>query len=166
MRLLVHLKLNISTDPVLSLFAAITFSSVQVEAVHNLCLRYPRKYKMLLKFLAAALREDGGFQYKKQIVESILDLMKQVAASKELGTRFLSNPLLAVANSYRRPSSARLLSFLCVLLCLRQFPVFSFPGFFLGDRSLCLPSFFTHLSAHFIRSYSQFSYRQSRCVAS
>lgn len=38
-----------------------------------------------MTFLANILREEGGFEYKKAIVESILEIVGQIPESKEAG---------------------------------------------------------------------------------
>ena len=38
-----------------------------------------------MAFLSSVLREEGGFEYKKKIVESIMTLMDTIKESKEIG---------------------------------------------------------------------------------
>jgi len=61
------------------------FKIVVVEAIQSLCLRYPAKHRSMLQFLASVLREEGGFEFKKSIVESILVLITQIPEAKEAG---------------------------------------------------------------------------------
>ena len=61
------------------------FKTVVVKAIQNLCIKFPSKYRGLLGFLAGCLREDGGFEYKKSIVDAILDIIKEIPDSKEVG---------------------------------------------------------------------------------
>jgi coatomer protein complex subunit gamma len=49
---------------------------VVVEAIRALALKFPGKQRALMAFLAGALREEGGFEYKKAIVASILQLIQ------------------------------------------------------------------------------------------
>jgi hypothetical protein len=49
---------------------------VVVEAIRSLALKFPGKQRALMAFLAGALREEGGFDYKKAIVASILQLIQ------------------------------------------------------------------------------------------
>ena len=44
-----------------------------------------QKYRSLMNFLSNVLREDGGFEYKKVIVDSILILIKEIPEAKEPG---------------------------------------------------------------------------------
>lgn len=47
-----------------------------MEAIRSLALKFPSKQRALMAFLAGALREEGGFEYKKAIVSSILQLIQ------------------------------------------------------------------------------------------
>ncbi|ONL95695.1 Coatomer subunit gamma [Zea mays] len=51
------------------------FKIVVVEAIRSLCLKFPLKYRSMLNFLSNSLREEGGFEYKKAIVDSIVTLI-------------------------------------------------------------------------------------------
>ena len=62
---------------------------VVVEAVRALCLKYPSKHRALMTFLASILREEGGFEYKKAIVEAILTLIRDIPDAKESGLGYL-----------------------------------------------------------------------------
>lgn len=61
------------------------FKIVVVEAIRSLCLKFPQKYRALMNFLSNVLREDGGFEYKKAIVDSILILIREIPDAKESG---------------------------------------------------------------------------------
>lgn len=65
------------------------FKIVVVEAIRSLCLKFPQKYRALMNFLSTVLREDGGFEYKKAIVDSILILIRQIPDAKESGLAHL-----------------------------------------------------------------------------
>lgn len=54
-----------------------------VNAIHALCIKYPNKYYALMNFLGNALREEGGYEYKKAIVDAYLGLMDKIPESKE-----------------------------------------------------------------------------------
>ena len=60
-----------------------------VEAVRSLCLKYPHKHRTLMSFLSNILREEGGFDYKKAIVDSILILIRKIPEAKEPGLSHL-----------------------------------------------------------------------------
>ena len=48
-----------------------------------------QKYRALMNFLSNVLREDGGFEYKKAIVDSILILIREIPDAKESGLSHL-----------------------------------------------------------------------------
>lgn len=66
------------------------FKVVVVEAIKALCLKFPSKQRGLMAFLSSALREDGGFDYKKSIVDAILSLIREIPDAKETGLMQLS----------------------------------------------------------------------------
>ena len=49
-----------------------------VRSLQRLCLTYPAKHRVLVGFLSNFLREEGGFDFKRAIVTSIITLIKQV----------------------------------------------------------------------------------------
>ena len=59
------------------------FKIVVVTAIRQLCLKYPLKHRVLVGFLAATLREEGGFEFKKAITDSIVELMYAIPETKE-----------------------------------------------------------------------------------
>ncbi|KAM0949878.1 putative clathrin/coatomer adaptor, adaptin-like, coatomer/calthrin adaptor appendage [Dioscorea sansibarensis] len=61
------------------------FKIVVVEAIRSLCLKFPLKYRSLMSFLSNILREEGGFEYKKAIVDSIVILIRDIPDAKESG---------------------------------------------------------------------------------
>jgi len=65
------------------------FKIVVVEAIRSLCLKFPQKYRALMNFLSSILREEGGFEYKKAIVDSILILIREIPDAKESGLSHL-----------------------------------------------------------------------------
>lgn len=54
-----------------------------VEAVHALSIKYPNKYQVLLSYLSNSLRDPGGYEYKRSIVNSMMDIMKSIPDAKE-----------------------------------------------------------------------------------
>jgi coatomer subunit gamma len=66
------------------------FKIVVVEAIRGLCLKFPSKYRGMLSFLAGVLREDGGFEYKRAIVDAILAIIQEIPEAKETGLGQLS----------------------------------------------------------------------------
>eukprot|EP00475_Leptophrys_vorax_P004173 TRINITY_DN12491_c0_g1_i1.p1 TRINITY_DN12491_c0_g1~~TRINITY_DN12491_c0_g1_i1.p1 ORF type:complete len:892 (+),score=138.66 TRINITY_DN12491_c0_g1_i1:102-2777(+) len=65
------------------------FKIVVVEAIRSLCLKFPQKYRVLMNFLSGILREEGGFEYKKAIVDAILILIREIPDAKEIGLSHL-----------------------------------------------------------------------------
>eukprot|EP00276_Gloeochaete_wittrockiana_P011671 CAMPEP_0184373074 /NCGR_PEP_ID=MMETSP1089-20130417/164288_1 /TAXON_ID=38269 ORGANISM="Gloeochaete wittrockiana, Strain SAG46.84" /NCGR_SAMPLE_ID=MMETSP1089 /ASSEMBLY_ACC=CAM_ASM_000445 /LENGTH=897 /DNA_ID=CAMNT_0026715973 /DNA_START=26 /DNA_END=2719 /DNA_ORIENTATION=+ len=65
------------------------FKIVVVDAIRSLCLKFPAKYRTLMTFLSTILREEGGFEYKKSIVDSILTLINEIPEAKEPGLSHL-----------------------------------------------------------------------------
>ncbi|KAK5770692.1 coatomer subunit gamma isoform X1 [Gossypium arboreum] len=61
------------------------FKIVVVEAIRSLCLKFPLKHRSLMNFLSNILREEGGFEYKKAIVDSIVILIRDIPEAKESG---------------------------------------------------------------------------------
>ncbi|KAK9677867.1 hypothetical protein RND81_11G172700 [Saponaria officinalis] len=61
------------------------FKIVVVEAIRSLCLKFPLKFRSLMNFLSNILREEGGFEYKKAIVDSIVILIRDIPDAKENG---------------------------------------------------------------------------------
>ncbi|CAM8922598.1 unnamed protein product [Rhodiola kirilowii] len=61
------------------------FKIVVVEAIRSLCIKFPLKYRALMNFLSNILREEGGFEYKKCIVDSIVILIRDIPDAKESG---------------------------------------------------------------------------------
>ncbi|XP_062210473.1 coatomer subunit gamma-1 [Phragmites australis] len=61
------------------------FKIVVVEAIRSLCLKFPLKHRSMLNFLSNSLREEGAFEYKKAIVDSIVTLISEIPDAKEIG---------------------------------------------------------------------------------
>lgn len=59
------------------------FKIVVVKAIRELCSKYPKKHRVMVSFLATFLREEGGYEFKKSIVDSIVDLMSAITDTKE-----------------------------------------------------------------------------------
>jgi len=64
------------------------FKVTIVEAIRTLCLKFPSKQAGMLSFLSGILREEGGYEFKRSVVESMFDLIKFVPESKEDGKSF------------------------------------------------------------------------------
>eukprot|EP00020_Sapocribrum_chincoteaguense_P002773 CAMPEP_0170750244 /NCGR_PEP_ID=MMETSP0437-20130122/10824_1 /TAXON_ID=0 /ORGANISM="Sexangularia sp." /LENGTH=919 /DNA_ID=CAMNT_0011089219 /DNA_START=57 /DNA_END=2816 /DNA_ORIENTATION=+ len=87
------------------------FKVVVVDAIRGLALKFPEKHRVLMGFLATALRDEGGFPFKRSIVEAILEITRAIPEAKEAGLShlcefiedcefsFLSNKILHVLGS-------------------------------------------------------------------
>ena len=54
-----------------------------VRSLQKLCLTYPAKHRVLVGFLSNFLREEGGFDFKRSIVNGIISLIRAVPESTE-----------------------------------------------------------------------------------
>ena len=61
------------------------FKVIVVDAVRSLCLKFPSKHVQMVSFLSSCLREEGGYEYKRAIVEAIFDFVQNIPDSKEAG---------------------------------------------------------------------------------
>ncbi|KAI9140271.1 adaptin N terminal region-domain-containing protein [Paraphysoderma sedebokerense] len=59
------------------------FKIIVIDAIRALALKFPAKQSIMLGFLSGVLRDEGGYEYKKSIVEAIFDLVKTVPECKE-----------------------------------------------------------------------------------
>ena len=59
------------------------FKVTIVEAVRTLALKFPNKQSGFLTFLSGILRDEGGFEFKRAVVEAIMDLIRFVPEAKE-----------------------------------------------------------------------------------
>ena len=74
-----------------------------MDAVHKLCIKFPTKFRSMMSFLSSVLREEGGFEYKKSIINAILGIVRTVAESKETALTHL----LRVHRGLRVPTCPR-----------------------------------------------------------
>ncbi|KAG2460094.1 COPG2 protein, partial [Polypterus senegalus] len=65
------------------------FKVVVVQAISALCQKYPRKHSVMMNFLSNMLRDDGGFEYKRAIVDCIIGFIEENPESKETGLAHL-----------------------------------------------------------------------------
>lgn len=65
------------------------FKIVVVQAIRSLCQKFPRKHNVMMNFLSSMLREEGGFEYKKAIVDTIINIIEDNQDSKEAGLSHL-----------------------------------------------------------------------------
>jgi len=59
------------------------FKVTIVEAVRTLALKFPNKQSGFLAFLSGILRDEGGYDFKRAVVEAIMDLIRFVPEAKE-----------------------------------------------------------------------------------
>lgn len=66
------------------------FKVVVVDAIRALCLKYPSKHRALLAFLSHMLREEGGYEFKRAIVDAMLGLLSRIPEAREAGLLHLA----------------------------------------------------------------------------
>lgn len=59
------------------------FKVVIIQAIRELCVKFPVKHRVMIGFLATFLREEGGYEFKKSIVDGMVDLMQMMPETKE-----------------------------------------------------------------------------------
>lgn len=59
------------------------FKVIVVDAVRSLSFKFPAKQAAMLGFLAGVLRDEGGYEFKRAVVEAIFSMAKFVSSSKE-----------------------------------------------------------------------------------
>ena len=59
------------------------FKVIVVDAIRSLCLKFPTKQALMLNFLSGVLRDEGGYDFKRAVVEAIFDMIKHITDSKE-----------------------------------------------------------------------------------
>ena len=59
------------------------FKVIIVEAIRSLCLKFPSKHASMLTFLSSVLRDEGGYDFKRAVVEAIFDMIKYIGECKE-----------------------------------------------------------------------------------
>lgn len=65
------------------------FKIVVVDAIRALCLKFPKKHMVMMGFLSQMLREEGGFDYKKSIVDAIIGIIEENNDAKDSGLSHL-----------------------------------------------------------------------------
>ncbi|KAI1283188.1 Coatomer subunit gamma-2 [Halotydeus destructor] len=65
------------------------FKVVVVSATRQLCAKFPKKHNVMMSFLSNMLREEGGFEYKRSIVDTIINIIEDNPESKEAGLSYL-----------------------------------------------------------------------------
>ncbi|CAO3663053.1 unnamed protein product [Rhizopus stolonifer] len=65
------------------------FKVIVVEAIRSLCLKFPAKQAIMLSFLSNVLRDEGGYNFKKAVVEAIFDMVKHITECKDIALSHL-----------------------------------------------------------------------------
>ncbi len=52
-------------------------------------MKFPRKHSVMMSFLSSMLRDEGGFDYKKAIVDTIISIIEENPEAKEAGLAHL-----------------------------------------------------------------------------
>ncbi|KAK3920493.1 Coatomer subunit gamma-2 [Frankliniella fusca] len=65
------------------------FKIVVVQAIRALCTKFPRKHSVLMNFLSAMLRDEGGLDYKASIADTIITIIESNPEAKETGLAHL-----------------------------------------------------------------------------
>ena len=55
-----------------------------VESLRKLCFTHPTKHQVIVGFMSNFLREEGGFEFKKTIVDAIISLLRAVPETVEI----------------------------------------------------------------------------------
>ncbi|KAG8219412.1 coatomer subunit gamma [Butyriboletus roseoflavus] len=59
------------------------FKVIVVDAIRSLCLKFPSKHVSMLAFLSGVLRDEGGYEFKRAVVEAMFDMIKYIVDCKE-----------------------------------------------------------------------------------
>ncbi|KAI9179539.1 coatomer subunit gamma [Blastocladiella emersonii ATCC 22665] len=54
------------------------FKVIVIDAIRVLAVKFPSKQSVMLSFLSGVLRDEGGYEYKKSVVEAIFDLVQRM----------------------------------------------------------------------------------------
>ena len=63
--------------------------SLQIGGVKTLCLKFHQKHSTLTSFLSSSLRGEGGYGFKKAIVNAMLEIIHGIPAAKTEGLEYL-----------------------------------------------------------------------------
>ncbi|KAI8850810.1 adaptin N terminal region-domain-containing protein [Chytridium lagenaria] len=65
------------------------FKIIVIDAIRSLCLKFPAKQSLMIGFLSNVLRDEGGYEYKRAVVEAIFDIIYHIPESKEFALSHL-----------------------------------------------------------------------------
>lgn len=69
------------------------FKIIVVDAIRSLCLKFPTKQAVMLSFLSGVLRDEGGYDFKRAVVDAIFDMIKYIGECKEAGEYMLNHTI-------------------------------------------------------------------------
>eukprot|EP00735_Rhodelphis_limneticus_P002751 TRINITY_DN1374_c0_g1::TRINITY_DN1374_c0_g1_i1::g.20050::m.20050 TRINITY_DN1374_c0_g1::TRINITY_DN1374_c0_g1_i1::g.20050 ORF type:complete len:900 (-),score=322.79,sp/Q0WW26/COPG_ARATH/44.52/0.0,Adaptin_N/PF01602.15/3.3e-92,COP-gamma_platf/PF08752.5/2.6e-47,HEAT_2/PF13646.1/5.8,HEAT_2/PF13646.1/0.34,HEAT_2/PF13646.1/0.0012,Cnd1/PF12717.2/82,Cnd1/PF12717.2/11,Cnd1/PF12717.2/2.2e+03,Cnd1/PF12717.2/0.00057,HEAT/PF02985.17/1.5e+04,HEAT/PF02985.17/3.6e+03,HEAT/PF02985.17/53,HEAT/PF02985.17/0.083,HEAT_ len=61
------------------------FKVVVVDALRSLCLKFPKRHRSILTFLSTVLRDEGGYEFKRSVVDAVLGIVEAVKEAEEPG---------------------------------------------------------------------------------
>lgn len=59
------------------------FKVIVVDAIRSLCLKFPTKQQSMLAFLSSVLRDEGGYEFKRAVVEAIFEMVERIKECRE-----------------------------------------------------------------------------------
>lgn len=65
------------------------FRVVVIDAVRNLTLKFPQKFRPMLSFLGDVLRDDGGFRCKNAVVAALFDMIRSIPECRDAALQIL-----------------------------------------------------------------------------
>ena len=65
------------------------FKAIVVEAIRSLCLKFPSKHSSMLAFLSTILTDEGGYDFKKAVVQAIFDIIENIPEAKDVALSHL-----------------------------------------------------------------------------
>ncbi|KAL4398885.1 coatomer subunit gamma [Malassezia pachydermatis] len=65
------------------------FKVIVVDAIRSLSFKFPSKQAAMLSFLAGVLRDEGGYDFKRSVVEAIFSMARYIRGCKEVALSHL-----------------------------------------------------------------------------
>lgn len=59
------------------------FKVMVVKAVRALCLKFPSRHRPIIDFLGRSLRDEGGREYKEQVLDALIELAEAIPACQD-----------------------------------------------------------------------------------
>ncbi|OBZ79670.1 putative coatomer subunit gamma [Grifola frondosa] len=82
-RIVIRLLLDYHLTSIIDCEISDEFKVIIVDAIRSLCLKFPAKHESMLSFLSGVLRDEGGYDFKRAVVEAIFDMIKFIGDCKE-----------------------------------------------------------------------------------